>query len=110
MEPGLKMNRTRMLWVIVFVVVALSLRLFIALNVDVPVSGDAIHYLEMAEEIRSNHRYALNDRITAHRPPLYPLFLAMFPSVSEGQDLIRVLQCIMSAGVLILLTPHLHKG
>ncbi|MCA9428963.1 MAG: hypothetical protein KC940_00510, partial [Candidatus Omnitrophica bacterium] len=57
-------------------VFALLSRLLLSLYLEVPIGGDANHYLEMANGIRANHQFALNGAITAHRPPLYPLFLA----------------------------------
>ncbi len=93
----------RLIWVPTLLVLALTLRMLVAFGVDIPIGGDANHYLNIAQEIRTHHRFALNDQITAHRPPLYSIFLAAGRSVTENEDIIRLLQCLMSVGVLYLI-------
>ena len=95
---------------LLILIVALSLRLFVSFGVQIPIEGDAKHYLAIAEELRLHHRFALNGEITAHRPPLYPLFLAAMQTLSTNADWIRFIQCLLSVAVLFLLHRLMVHG
>ncbi|MCA9434370.1 MAG: phospholipid carrier-dependent glycosyltransferase [Candidatus Omnitrophica bacterium] len=88
-------------------VFALLSRLLLSLYLEVPIGGDANHYLEMANGIRANHQFALNGAITAHRPPLYPLFLAAVQSFSLNPAWPKFLQGLMSFGSIVLVSGML---
>ena len=59
--------------------------LFLALG-DLPLRGDEVEYHQIAVNLVEGRGFALNDRLTSWRPPLYPFVLAAVYTATGSTD------------------------
>jgi len=67
---------------------------------------DEVHYLELAEALAANGRYAVDGTPTAYRPPGYPFLLAVQHALGIGVVGMRIANFLL-LGLVILATGRL---
>ncbi len=86
--------RDGLLWILVL---ALVLRVGVALSWAAPLEADAADYQRLANGIREGRGYLDGlGRPTSWRPPLYPAFLAVVQGTIGGEPAVRLVQAGLS--------------
>lgn len=83
---------------------ALTRVVFFVLFQGLPLQMDEVQYQEIAVNLTDGRGFALGERLTSWRPPLYPFLMSMLYRVTGTTDpvSVRAVQAVLSLGIVLL--------
>jgi len=78
---------------------------FFALFRGLPLLMDEVQYQEIAVNVAEGRGFALDEKLTSWRPPLYPFLMALLYRVAGAADpdVVRLFQAALSLGTVLVL-------